>query len=422
MRLQHVWNQLSSTARYSLSVAVLISLIGRDTNFGLDIVSRARRFVRGEEFNFVTWTLSAVETKLGQSSLGEQAYMSEADRRERVLRFFEMQDRIQGIESRISELYVQHSTADAERLAGPLRQELDALRAQQADEQPLAEAIFQDQLAETLGELGLTFAGVPVPPVAFHFTPLPLMLVISPRSVIRQEANIDLRPGFSVDDREALETQIDRSLDVSSYVTPIGGIGTYPTMLAETSALNWAAEVGAHEWIHNYLTLRPLGLSYGDGPEMRTINETVAVIAGKEIGQALIERFYPDKVPPPTAEAKAAPGSAAPAPPSFDFRAEMHETRVRVDQLLSEGKVEEAERYMEERRQIFVRQGYSIRKLNQAYFAFFGAYADSAGATGSDPVGPLVVEFRHRSPSLAAFLNRVGWMNSFEQLQKAIGG
>ena len=46
---------------------------------------------------------------------------------------------------------------------------------------------------------------------------------------------------------------------------------------------------------------------------------------------------------------------------------------------------------MEQRRQLFVENGYYIRKLNQAYFAFYGAYADvPGGAAGEDPVGPAV--------------------------------
>jgi hypothetical protein len=43
------------------------------------------------------------------------------------------------------------------------------------------------------------------------------------------------------------------------------------------------------------------------------------------------------------------------------------------------GKVELAEEFMEERRQFFWKKGYHIRKLNQAYFAFHGAYAGRRG-------------------------------------------
>ena len=108
-------------------------------------------------------------------------------------------------------------------------------------------------------------------------------------------------------------------------------------------------------------------------------------------------------------------------PPPFDFRAAMHDTRVTVDKLLAEGKIEEAESYMEQRRQIFWDNGYLIRKLNQAYFAFHGAYADvPGGAAGEDPVGPAVRALRAQSDSLADFVNTIAWMTSFQQLQQAI--
>jgi hypothetical protein len=102
----------------------------------------------------------------------------------------------------------------------------------------------------------------------------------------------------------------------------------------------------------------------------------------------------------------------------------MHETRVTTDALLAQGKIEEAEAYMESRRQFFWENGYRIRKLNQAYFAFYGAYADqpggAAGAT-EDPIGDAVRKLRSQSSSLADFLNRISWMWSLEQLQASVG-
>jgi hypothetical protein len=99
----------------------------------------------------------------------------------------------------------------------------------------------------------------------------------------------------------------------------------------------------------------------------------------------------------------------------------MHETRVTADQLLVEGKIEKAETYMEQRRQFFWQNGYLLRKLNQAYFAFHGAYADvPGGAAGEDPVGPAVRTLREQSDSLADFINTIAGMTSFEELQEAI--
>jgi hypothetical protein len=83
----------------------------------------------------------------------------------------------------------------------------------------------------------------------------------------------------------------------------------------------------------------------------------------------------------------------------------MRETRVTVDALLAEGKIDEAETYMEDRRAFFFENGYALRKLNQAYFAFFGDYQGGgfAGAGGEDPIGPAVRETRTLSPTLLDF-------------------
>jgi hypothetical protein len=73
----------------------------------------------------------------------------------------------------------------------------------------------------------------------------------------------------------------------------------------------------------------------------------------------------------------------------------MAATRIEVDRLLAGGKIQEAEQYMEARRQIFVAHGYQIRKLNQAYFAFYGGreYEDLEAlyrtVVGKDPAAVL---------------------------------
>ena len=139
-----------------------------------------------------------------------------------------------------------------------------------------------------------------------------------------------------------------------------------------------------------------------------------------------MQRYYPELVDASSPPLQlASDKSASPHPegetPPFDFRAEMHTTRVTADQLLAEGKIKQAEAYMEARRQLFWENGYAIRKLNQAYFAFYGAYADvPGGAAGEDPVGPAVRALREQSASLADFVNRISWMTSFDQLLAAI--
>ncbi|HET6821409.1 MAG TPA: hypothetical protein VFH34_02110, partial [Anaerolineales bacterium] len=257
----------------------------------------------------------------------------------------------------------------------------------------------------------------------------PLALIVSERSVIQQIANISILPTLTLDDQILLEDEVAKSLDVSTLVVPIGGVGVYPTMVMETTDLRWTLDTIAHEWAHNYLNLRPLGLNYSTTPELRTMNETTASITGNEVGTYVLQKHYPELLPAASKpdfsfasfSESLLPSNAQDDPPPFDFRAEMHETRVTADQMLAEGKIEEAESYMEQRRQVFWENGYLLRKLNQAYFAFHGAYADvPGGAAGQDPVGPAVRALREQSDSLADFINTISWMTSFEQLQQAI--
>jgi hypothetical protein len=399
-------------------------LLGSSVVLPSDQTERVRAYTRDIEFDYIAWTLDAIGVKVKQLALGSISYLPEGSRRQLLLDYLDLINQIQRGESELYGVYADPNTVDPQAATADLRSHLQDLYDRRAQLAPLVEGTLQDQVSQSASGLGLSLGGQPVPPVLYHTTPLPLALIVSPRNTIRQDENISLIPDLTVDQRATLEDGVDRTLDVSSLVVGIGGVGVYPTMVMQTSDINWLAEVVAHEWTHNYLTLRPLGVSYLNSPELRIMNETAASIAGKEIGKALMEKNYPQLLPPPPEPAVSPPQPQDPAgPPPFDFRAEMHETRVTTDQLLAEGKIDEAEKYMEQRRAFFWDNGYRIRKLNQAYFAFYGAYADQpGGAAGEDPVGAAVRALRAQSDSLADFLNRISWMSSFEQLQRAVAG
>jgi hypothetical protein len=168
-----------------------------------------------------------------------------------------------------------------------------------------------------------------------------------------------------------------------------------------------------------------LGRNYQTSGETRRINETVASIVGREVGRRVVARYYPEHLPPepeptPEPEEPEEEQEEPSQPVAFDFRMEMRETRIRVDELLAEGKVEKAEAYMERRRKMFVEHGYAIRKLNQAYFAFHGAYAAQPGAAGEDPIGPAVRELFARSPGLRAFVDQVAGVTTLHDLEKVL--
>lgn len=421
------WDTIKRSAQLTAILLAAVLLLQRSVLEPGDKIEQVRAFTRQIEFDYATWALDALWVKLEQIGLGAADYISEEDQPQIVLDYLDLVVRIQRAEGFLDDYYADPNLVDPEAASLLLRRDLAGLYAQREQQAPLAESIIQSQLGAVVADLGLTIGGQAIPPVLYHVTPLPLALIVSPREVIRQDADVSLHPDITVDQRAALEEQVDQSLDVSSLIVNIGGVGLYPTMVMQTSNINWLAEVVSHEWTHNILTLRPLGASYYVSPELRTMNETAANISGKEIGAAIIARFYPQFVPPPPDEsAEPAPPASTTLntetePPPFDFRDAMHATRVTADELLAAGKIEEAEAYMEARRLVFWENGYRIRKLNQAYFAFHGAYADlPGGAAGEDPVGAAVRELRAQSPSLATFLNRMSWLWTFEQLQAAV--
>jgi hypothetical protein len=396
-------------------------LLSSSTLHLADPIERVRAFTRPIEFDYAGWLADAAYLKIGQSALRTAHFLSPAERKQITLDYLTLIHQIEEANRELNRIYADPTITDPYQASQEVRQRLALLRREEARLAPIVEAVLEDQLSAVIARLGLSLGGQPLPPVSYHVSPLPSSLIVSPREVIRQEANISLKVGLTTDQKEALEEKVDKALNVSSLVVAVGGIGVYPTMVMQTTDLNWLAEVVAHEWIHNFLSFRPLGINYATSGELRTMNETVAAIGGKELGRALIETYYPEFLPPPPQPLPPAPSAKPSQPPPFDFRKEMHETRVRVDELLAQGRIEEAEAYMEERRIFFWENGYQIRKLNQAYFAFHGAYADEPiGAAGEDPIGAAVRKLRALSPSLAAFLNRISWMWSPQQLMEAI--
>ena len=378
------------------------------------------------QFDFIGWTLQTLGLKIAQNTSTEQNYLEAEARKQIVLDYFDLLDQSLDLERQIDKIFADPDQADPHSASRDLKIRLAEKRAYLAELAPIAEAVLQEQIAVVLAEAGFDLGGQILPPVSFHITALPGFLVISPRDRIEQATYGNLEPGLTTADEAALEEKLERELNVSALVVPLGGLGTYPTMIYETSNLNYTIEVGAHEWTHNYLTLRPLGISYESAPELRTMNEVAATLAGREIGRLVLERYYPERVPPsppptPTPDPNATPTpEPTPDPEAFDFNLEMHATRVKVDELLAAGKIAEAEGYMESRRRVFIENGYQVRKLNQAYFAFYGAYNVGPGAGGQDPVGPAVRALRAQSGGLKEFLDRIGWMTSFEALEEAV--
>ena len=422
-----MFNRIVRGLEMGITLLILALLVNNGNPSLSDPIEKVRAYTRQIEFNYVTWMANAAMLKLRSASIGVPYTLNNSAQKQAVTEYFRVTRAILEKEYQLEQIYADAAILDKESASAAVREELALQQARQTELAPFAEAVLQEQVSQILAELGLTALGQPLPNVLYHSTALPMALIVSPRDRIEQTANISINMDITVDEQAALESRVDKGLNSSSLVVHIGGVGVYPTMVMRSTDMRWMLSTVAHEWIHNYLTLRPLGILYSHTPELRTMNETTASIAGNEIGELVIERFYPElksashprqgliSVPFDRAQHE------APSQTTFDFRGEMRETRVNVDALLAEGKIQEAEAYMEERRLMFLSNGYLFRKINQAYFAFFGAYADSpGGAAGEDPVGPAVRALREQSGSLADFVNTISWMTSFEQLQKTV--
>jgi hypothetical protein len=283
-----------------------------------------------------------------------------------------------------------------------LQAEIDALRHEQERERGAVEQIIERQVVAVLAAEGIGIAGYALPPVQFTFVEPPKKLVVSPRTRIEQIYGQMLDPEMPLAAIEQTEDRIG-SEELSAYITDIGGLGAYPTMVIDSASLPWALSTVAHEWVHNYLTFFPLGFNYSRTGDLIIINETVAEVIGNEIGEKTLRQYYPDLAPP--SEQSAALPDQINKPSGFDFGAEMHATRMVVDELLARGEVDKAETFMEERRRLFVENGYPLRVLNQAYFAFHGAYG--TGAASSSSLGPQLEQLRELTSDLKTYLQVV---------------
>jgi hypothetical protein len=407
--------------RRVIGIGILLVLLQYST-YPIGLTWNAVSILTSEyQFDYVKWELDALAVKVNETLYGLHPFMSETNRVQYVRRYMDKLREAQNLEAQISVIFSDPNITDAQVASASLRMQRDQLRAELQRQQPLVEGILEGQVATVLIEQGFGSGGQLLPPISAHFTQVPNLLVVSPRDKISFDVSINLNP-MTVDAIDGLENRVDGLENLSALVVPLGGIALYPSMILETSSIPYALDTISHEWLHHYLFFFPLGLQYFNADsfvgETRIINETTASLFGHEMSRLMLAKYYPDLLPPPP---KPASNNVAPPPspatPKFDFGTEMDKTRRQVDALLAEKKVVEAEAYMNMRRAEFVRNGYVIRKLNQAYFAFYGGYQSGApGVGGADPIGPAIQALRDVSPSLQAWVIKMRGITSRSQL------
>jgi len=411
MKFFHSW--LKAARRYGflwiMAGLVLLFLIPRSSYPAQERWFAISALTIDASFDYIGWEINAIHAKLVQTLYGQHPFMDESARTEFVRVYMADIGRAQALEGQIKALYMAALPPDPAQVE-TLRTERDALRADLERRQLTAEAILEGQVSAVLVDEGFGALGQLWPPMAMHFTPVPNVLIISPRDRILMDMSLTL-DALTTDQITAFEQRIEQDYNVSAFITSIGGMALYPAMITETSSIVWAVETFAHEWLHHYLMFHPLGLQYftngeGSDGEARILNETTADTFGKEVARLVLARYYPDLVPPPAPPPVPVETPSETEPLAFDFGREMHITRTHVDELLAAGKIDESEAYMEERRQFFIANGYGVRRINQAFFAFYGGYQGGGmpGVGGEDPIGPAIRALRLSSPTLKDFV------------------
>jgi hypothetical protein len=412
--------------RLGALIVILLSLLQRTDVPPTDTYRlRLHDETAGLGFNFAAWEVKALLRKVGNALLAPQDTLSETQRDDLVREYIEALGAADRLRAQTTAAYSRDDGGDALERAVSGEQALADLRAWLDARQDVVEGILEEQATMALQEEGFGALGFVWPPVKIRFTPLPLLLVTSARSEITRAGDIHLKAGLPIAERIELEASVDRRFeDKRSLVTTIGGLSAYPAMILETDSLTWLADTFAHEWAHQYLVFHPLGIGYSQSTQMTSINETTASIVGREVGRRVILRYYPelsDRLPllrePPAEPPMTSKEVVPPEPPPpgvWDYNREMRETRLRVEELLAEGQVDQADEYMEQRRRVFVEHGHDIRKLNQAWFAFHGSYATSPSTV--NPIGGQLEWLRAQSSSLRAFVSTVSAISQHADL------
>ena len=362
--------------------------------------------IASHRFNLLAWEAGNVFDKWYHELVALLPWNSPLPRDQRVAQaeeFFRLAQEERRLEGELVTLGALSPESEGinSRLA-KVRDSLDRAR-------PTVEQTIEREVSSILVEEGFASRiGAILPPVDTVLSRSPSLLVTSPRDRILRLDNILLQHGVLPDDRERLENITLEERGLSAIVVDTGGVGTFPSVISSETSLHHALTVVAHEWLHNWFFFQPLGQHFWDNPDMVALNETAATLGGWEIGDRAYEAMTGIRFErrPPAPRAKRDPNA-------FDFGGYMRETRLHMEDLLEQGRITDAESYMEERRQGLLERGYRIRKINQAYFAFYGSYATSAASIS--PIEGQMRGLRDRSETLGDFLNTMSRFSTYQE-------
>jgi hypothetical protein len=407
--------------RVSLLIAVLLLLFTLAAGCATrqDFDSYLQTITTPYRFHLAKWEFQALGKEIGQFFNGRHGSTNNAA--SEVARYFANIENIRILEAEIEAVRAGNLPGDI----ASLEDKLDELRQENAAAGDSVARHLETQIRDELSRQGIFNPAdkyirlkIGFPPVNIYLSKPPHMLVVSPRDRIESIREITLLPEMVETEMEAIEARIDTK-GYSSLVVELGGLSTYPSYVTDEADIRFVLNTAAEEWLHQYLAFTPLGFRYilhladiRRDYDIATMNETVASMVSKEIGGMIYREHYARD-----GEENAVQGGAE---AGFDFNREMREIRRAVDSYLAQGQIEPAEQFMKQKRQYLADNGYYIRKLNQAYFAFHGTYADSP--TSISPIGIELKTLRGQSASLKEFLETVVSMTSSQELAERVSG
>lgn len=274
-----------------------------------------------------------------------------------------------------------------------------------SEEHKLIKKLLLEEIYDN--ELNFIF-GIVFPLPEFTTGHSPKLLVISPRDKIYREDELLLDHDLSSQEIEDIEESVQSEIDYSSIVVNIGGIAAYPSIIKDSDNYGDLFKAHAHEWLHQYLIFFPLGRAYFKDPNMKIVNETLANIYSERLFNNVCSKKI--KLQDSICKSK-----VKESPDKFNYELFIKNLRLDVDQLLELGKINQAEELMESSRLELEKRGYYIRKINQAWFAFNGTYADSP--TSSSNVDQEIELFIDSQESFSEAIRKLRKVKDFEEYE-----
>jgi hypothetical protein len=400
-----------------LIAAALIAIMTNTLNCGgHEIHSSIRKITEPYQFSMAEWMLETNFNNIKQK-IFDSRDESEITT-DNVVRYFDLINRRGATENTL----IASMNEGGSEAAAEIKNRLSKLDEEIEYLKPIAEHVISGQITEILKEEEImnpaaNLGDIIFPAVYFELDKPMYTFMVSPRDRIERISETLLKGDNSLEQLEILENTAEE-MNVSALAIRLGGLGaTYPSFVTEYGNLKFTLNAAAEEWLHQYLAFRPLGFHYvldllniSSDADIATLNETIAGIAAKEIGGKVYDRYYAAYYPSNEENNGEDRGGTV-----FDFNEHMRSVRLQVDAFLAGNSIEEAELFMNEQRDYLLQQGYYIRKLNQAYFAFYGSYADSPSAV--DPIGNHARTLRSNSESLKEFMETASGITTREELK-----